>query len=128
MSSAQPERASVRRLNWGCGDHTAPGWINTDIKKDEGIDLIADIRDGLPIASGALDYAVSIHALPELSLPEQTPALRELLRVLRPGGVLRLALPDLDKGIDAYLKGDEEYFTVEEAAASSRGGRFITHM
>ncbi len=125
---AQPEQASARRLNWGCGSHIAPGWINTDLKKSEGVDLVADIRDGLPIATGALDYAVSIHALPELSLSEQVPALQELLRVLRPGGVLRLALPDLGKGIEAYLRGDLEYFKVEDSAASSVGGRFITHM
>jgi len=124
----QAEQVSIRRLNWGCGSHIAPGWINTDIKKNEGVDLVADIRDGLPIASGALDYAVSIHALPELTLPEQVPVLQELLRVLRPGGTLRLALPDLGKGIDAYLRGDRGYFKVEDAAASSMGGRFITHM
>lgn len=124
----QPEQPIIRRLNWGCGSHIAPGWINTDIKRNEGVDLVADIRDGLPIASGALDYAVSIHALPELALPEQVPALQELLRVLRPGGTLRLALPDLGKGIDAYLRGDRAYFKVEDAAASSMGGRFITHM
>lgn len=124
----QPEQPTVRRLNWGCGSHIAPGWINTDIKKNEGVDLVADIRDGLPIASGALDYAVSVHALPELALPEQVPTLQELLRVLRPGGMLRLALPDLSKGIDAYLRGDRAYFKVEDSAASSMGGRFVTHM
>jgi predicted SAM-dependent methyltransferase len=126
--SEQPERSAYRRLNWGCGNHVAPGWINTDIKAEDGVDLVADIRSGLPIASGALDYAVSIHALPELPLPEQVPTLAELLRVLRPGGVLRLALPDLGKGIDAYLRGDGDYFKVEESAAASPGGRFITHM
>lgn len=126
--SVSPNQESPRRLNWGCGDHVAPGWINTDIKEAEGVDLVADIRHGLPIASGALDYAVSIHALPELPLPEQVPALAELLRVLRPGGVLRLGLPDLGKGIDAYLRGDQSYFKVGEDAATTTGGRFITHM
>ncbi len=106
----------------------APRWINTDIKKNEGVDLVADIRSGLPIATGALDYVVSIHALPELLLSEQVPALRELFRVLKPGGTLRLGLPDLGKGIDAYLRGDRTYFKVEEGAAESLGGRFITHM
>lgn len=126
--SVSPEERGDRRLNWGCGDHIAPGWINTDIKEADGVDLVADIRDGLPIASGALDYAVSIHALPELPLSDQVPALAELLRVLRPGGVLRLGLPDLAKGIDAYLRGDHGYFKVEEDDASTPGGRFITHM
>jgi len=128
QSSIKAEAGSVHRLNWGCGAHVAPGWINSDIKQTRGIDLVADIGKGLPLASESIDYAVSIHALPELSIPEQVPALQELRRVLRPGGVLRLALPDLAKGIDAYLSGNKEYFMVEEEAAISPGGRFITHM
>jgi predicted SAM-dependent methyltransferase len=127
-SSTAPRPSSIHRLNWGCGAHVAPGWINSDVKDTPGIDLVADIRKGLPLASESIDYAVSIHALPELAFAEQVPALQELGRVLRPGGVLRLALPDLAKGIEAYLSGDEEYFMVDEEAAASPGGRFILHM
>ena len=29
----------VRRLNWGCGTHPQPGWINSDLKDDAGIDI-----------------------------------------------------------------------------------------
>lgn len=122
------EGGAARRLNWGCGSHVAPGWINSDVKDGAGVDLVADIRRGLPLASESMDYAVSIHALPELSIPEQVPALEELRRVLKPDGVLRLGLPDLGKGIDAYLSGDEAYFKVDESAARTPGGRFIVHM
>jgi hypothetical protein len=128
QSSMDPEARSLHRLNWGCGSHVAPGWINSDMKDTPGVDLVADIHRGLPLASGSIDYAVSIHALPELPYPEQVPALRELGRVLKPGGVLRLALPDLAKGIDAYRGGDMAYFKVDEDAAASLGGRFILHM
>jgi predicted SAM-dependent methyltransferase len=123
-----PERSAARRLNWGCGSHVAPGWINTDVKDGAGVDLVADIRRGLPLATASMDYAVSIHALPELAYAEQVPALEELRRVLKPDGVLRLGLPDLSKGIDAYLSGDESYFEVDEDAARTPGGRFIVHM
>src|SRR5215472_10672760 len=97
----------VQRLNWGCGSHTAAGWINSDLKDVAGIDLIADIRRGLPLADESMDYAVSIHALPELTFTQQVPALQELLRVLKPKGALRLALPDLRRGIDAYQAGND---------------------
>lgn len=123
-----PEQPAVRRLNWGCGSHVAPGWINSDTKDGAGVDLVADIRHGLPLATGSMDYAVSIHALPELPYSEQVPALEELRRVLKPTGVLRVGLPDLRKGIDAYLSGDESYFQVDEEAARTPGGRFIVHM
>jgi predicted SAM-dependent methyltransferase len=126
--STQRKDRPVQRLNWGCGSHIAPGWINSDVKDVAGIDLIADIRRGLPLASESIDYAVSIHALPELSFSQQVPALQELLRVLKPGGVLRLSLPDLRRGIDAYLAGANDYFKVDDGTARSAGGRFIAHM
>jgi predicted SAM-dependent methyltransferase len=118
----------VRRLNWGCGQHVAPGWINSDVKDEDGVDLVADIREGLPLESDSVDYAVSIHALPEFSYPELVPVLEELRRVLKPGGTLRLALPDLRRGIDAYLRGDEAYFKVGEDEVASLGGRFVVQM
>jgi predicted SAM-dependent methyltransferase len=122
------ENGSVVRLNWGCGSHTAAGWINSDVKDDAGVDLVADIRDGLPLASGSCDYVVSIHALPEFSYPEMPGILGELRRVLKPGGCLRLGLPDLRRGIDAYLRKEQDYFKVDAAEVESEGGRFIVHM
>jgi hypothetical protein len=118
----------MRRLNWGCGQHVAPGWINSDVKEEAGVDLVADIRDGLPLETNSIDYAVSIHTLPEFSYPELVPVLEELRRVLKPGGTLRLALPDLRRGIDAYRDGDENYFKVGAGEVSSLGGRFIVQM
>jgi SAM-dependent methyltransferase len=127
-SEPQPVSASARRLNWGCGSHTAPGWVNVDIKEGPEIDVSCDILEGLPFEDASFDYVVSIHALPELSYPEQVPALEELRRVLRPGGVLRLGLPDVRKGIAAYQRGDVDYFQVGEEDAQTIGGRFIVHM
>ena len=118
----------ARRLNWGCGTDPEPGWINSDHKDGPGIDLRCDILDGLPLGSDTLDYAVSVHALPELPHPDLVPALRELRRVLKPDGVLRLALPDLDRGIRAYLDGDRSYFLIGDEEATSLGGKFAVQM
>src|SRR5207237_589692 len=113
--------APVRRLNWGCGEHVAPGWINSDSKDDAHVDIVADIREGLPLQAGSVDYAVSVHALPELAYSDLVPALEELRRVLKPNGVLRLVLPDLDRAIDAYRDGRLDYFKVPEDEARSAG-------
>lgn len=118
----------ARRLNWGCGTSPDPGWINSDIKEDPAVDIACDILDGLPLESDSIDYAVSIHALPELRLEDQVPALMELRRVLVPGGVLRLALPDLDRGIRAYLDGDHDYFLIPDSDTRTLGGKLITQM
>jgi predicted SAM-dependent methyltransferase len=115
----------VKRLNWGCGDEPEPGWINSDVKKRPWIDLPCDIRDGLPLADDSIDYAVSIHALPEIPYPDLVPVLRELRRVLKRGGVLRLALPDLDKAIEAYLTRDEDYFLIPDEDAETISSKFV---
>ena len=120
--------ARLRRLNWGCGTEPEPGWVNSDIKDGPGIDLSCDILRGLPLEDGSMEYVVSIHALPELRYPDVVPALTELRRVLAPEGVLRLALPDLDRGIRAYLDGDRDYFLVPDEDAGSIGAKFIVQM
>src|SRR4029079_10228638 len=96
---------AVRRLNWGCGGHTLPGWINSDQKDGDGIDLSCEIAHGLPLETGSIDYAVSIHALPEVPYDRLVPVLAEMRRVIKPGGILRLCLPDLIKGVRAYERG-----------------------
>src|SRR5689334_1077627 len=116
-------------MNWGCGGHPEPGWINSDIKDDiDGVDIAVDIRDGLPLEDGSLDYVVSIHALPELPLTDQVLALRELHRVLKPAGILRLGLPDLDRGIKAYMENDRDYFLIPDEEAATIGGKLVTQL
>ena len=125
---ARPASAGVRRLNWGCGEHPEPGWLNSDVKDVPGIDIVADVRTGLPLETESIDYITSIHALPELPYADLVPALSELRRVLKPGGVLRLALPDLERGIAAYQRGDHDYFHVPDEDARSIGAKFVTQM
>lgn len=119
---------AVRRLNWGCNTDTPEGWINSDMKEGPGIDISCDIRRGLPLDADSIDYVVSIHALPEVPYDDLLPVLRELRRVLKPGGVLRLALPDLDKGIRAYQSNNRDYFLVPDEDARSIGAKFVTQM
>ncbi len=116
----------VARLHWGCGSHTPAGWINSDLREGPGVDIAGNILDGLPIDDDSLDYISSQHVLPELNIHEQVPALRELRRMLKPGGVLRMSLPDLDKAIEAYQAGRQEHFLVWEY--DTIAGNFITQM
>jgi len=75
-----------------------------------------------------MDYAVSIHALPAIRLPDLVPTLQELRRVLKHQGVLRLGLPDLEKGIEAYLNHDIDYFLVPDEEIVSLGGKLIVQL
>ncbi len=125
MDEAQGE---LRRMNWGCGTSPDDGWINCDLKHGPGIDISCDILEGLPLDADSIDYIASIHALPELAYPDLEPALTELRRVLKPDAVLRLALPDLDKAIRAYLDRDVGYFLVPDDDVRSLGGKMIVQL
>jgi predicted SAM-dependent methyltransferase len=125
---AEPGTPPVRRLNWGCGPRPVAGWTNSDLVAAPGIELRGDIRDGLRVAEATFDYAVSIHALQEVAYLELVPVLRELRRVLKPGGVLRLGLPDLDRAIRAYVEQDRGYFLVPDDEVESLGGKLSVQL
>lgn len=116
------------RLHWGCGNDPQPGWINSDRSPAPGVDMCCDIRDGLPLSDGSVDYAVSIHALQDLPWADVPKALKELRRVLKPGGVLRLALPDMDRAIAAYRRGDAAYFFVPDEHAVAIGAKLVAQL
>jgi len=118
----------LRRLNWGCGPITPYGWVNSDIQKWPGVDLVADIRSGLAVEDNAFDYAVSIHALPEIPYGDLDRTLLELRRVLKPGGVLRLGLPDMNKAIEAYRAGDVDYFLIGDEDVKCISGKMIVQL
>lgn len=118
----------VQRLNWGCGANARYGWVNSDQDAGPGVDVVTDIRQGLPLPGDFFDYVVSIHALPEIPYAELDATLCELRRVLRPGGVLRLGLPDLDKAIDAYRAEDIDYFLVGDDIVRSLAGKMIVQL
>jgi predicted SAM-dependent methyltransferase len=120
--------SEVRRLQFGCGSFPAEGWLNSNLTPGPGVDICCDIRDGLPIPSGSIRYIASMHALVELPYLDVVPALRELHRVLEPGGVLRLGLPDLDRAIDAYRTGDRGYFSIPDDEIASVDGKFVVQM
>lgn len=128
MSAPVLVSMSLARLNWGCGPRPVPGWTNLDRIDAPGIDVRCDLLDGIPLPDQSFDYAVGIHVLQDLPWPALPRALDELRRVLKPGGVLRLGLPDLDRAIDAYRRSDHGYFYVRDEDARSIGAKLVTQV
>src|SRR5438105_1702168 len=114
-------------LNLGCGPRIARGWLNLDARPVAGA-IRGDVLAGLPFRDASVDCIAAIHVLQDLAYPDIAPALAELRRVLKPRGVLRLAVPDLDRAIRAYLAGDEAYFHVPDADAKSAGAKLVTQI
>jgi SAM-dependent methyltransferase len=61
-----------------------------------------DLTQPLPYPDAAFEAAFGSHVLEHLTPGEAESVLRELHRVLRPGGIVRIAVPDLDRVIAEY--------------------------
>jgi predicted SAM-dependent methyltransferase len=92
-------RQSEPRLQLGAGPHRLPGWLDTDLIAGP---VHLDAARRLPLPDESFAYVFAEHVIEHL--PEATGAalLRELHRVLRPGGVARLTTPDLRKVVALY--------------------------
>ncbi len=101
------------RVNFGCGSVQPDGWANVD-RQDCGQPYVADVLDRLPFADGSVECVVANHSLSDLDHHELGPALRELRRILIPGGVLRILVPDLLKAFEAYRRDDTAWFPLGE--------------
>jgi predicted SAM-dependent methyltransferase len=95
-------RGRPRRLQIGCGKNRFDGWINADISPRS--DLIIFVQRKLPFQDNSLQRIYMEHVLEHVSYPVGMAFLREALRVLQPGGVIRIAMPDLDDLIEGYCE------------------------
>lgn len=117
----------MKRLNWGCGPKPPAGWVNSD-RDDHGQDHVGDIRDGLSFDDATFDLVVSHHALQMLGWPELVRALSELRRVTRPGGWLRLSVPDLLAAVYAYETGDPDHFQIDDTKEHTLDGKLCLYV
>src|SRR6185369_4266618 len=83
------------RLILGSGVHRTAGWLASDIAPTDGSAIYLDARRRLPFADDALDYVFAEHMLEHISYSSGAALVREIFRVLRPGGIFRVATPDL---------------------------------
>jgi predicted SAM-dependent methyltransferase len=85
------------RLNLGSGLTPIPGFVNVDALEDlPGVDVVADIGQRLPFEDGAAELVYASHLLEHFPTEEVPQLLAEWRRVLRPGGTLLVAVPDLE--------------------------------
>jgi predicted SAM-dependent methyltransferase len=79
------------RLNLGCGTDTRPGYVNLDIAALPGVDLVRDLSQlPLPFPDDSFEEVLALDILEHV---DHVAVMRELHRILRPGGRLRLRSP-----------------------------------
>lgn len=116
---------SGRYVQYGCGLSAPEGWNNFDasprlrLERLPGVGALADalgfrlfprnigfgdIVAGLPLPDGSVDAIYASHVLEHLARQDISRALANTFRLLRPGGVFRMIVPDLASRAERYLR------------------------
>jgi predicted SAM-dependent methyltransferase len=91
------------QIHLGCGPVRLEGWLNIDRDRQSDADLYIDLRGGLPLTPDSVARIYSEHVLEHFSMEDGQALLNDCFDALQPGGILRIAMPDLKNLVTAYL-------------------------
>ncbi len=109
------------KLNIGCGTSGIEGWVNIDNSPSILLSRLplgrrifrtpdwpravrrADVRKRIPFPDSSVACIYSSHTFEHFTYEESRAVARECFRVLRPGGILRIVVPDLGIMVRDYL-------------------------
>lgn len=124
------ENTGIKKLHVGTGYNRLEGWLNSDLNPVTSDIVFLDATQRFPFDDCLFDYVYSEHLIEHLTCPEGLSFLAECYRVLKPGGKLRTATPDLAFLVELYRSdktelqveyikytksNDEEYYWVDGA-------------
>ena len=105
------------RANLGCGSQICPDWINIDLVRTGPGVVAHDLSTGIPLPDASCEVVYHSHVLEHLRRPDAQFFMRECFRVLKPGGILRVAVPDLEQICRQYLLALDRALAKEAHAA-----------
>jgi predicted SAM-dependent methyltransferase len=92
-----------KKLNLGCGYRFHPDWVNVDfIKTGENV-IAHNLLKGVPFPDNEFDAVYHSHVLEHFTLADGKAFVQECYRVLKPGGIIRTAVPDLEQIARVYI-------------------------
>ena len=94
------------KLHLGCGKRYIPGYIHIDAVPFEHIDQVCSIDRLEFLENDSVEVIYGCHVLEHFKRKETPAVLKEWYRILKPGGTLRLAVPDFRALVEVYQKSD----------------------
>jgi SAM-dependent methyltransferase len=126
-------------VQYGAGNKFIPGWMSFDASPtlriqrvpilgrllrrrlnchfEDGI-IYGDIVKGLPLPNDSADFVFCSHVLEHLTLADFNCALKNTYKLLKPGGIFRVIVPDLQMDIEDYIRGINSEITELQQSAS----------
>lgn len=95
------------KLHIGCGKRVLHGWVHIDLEKFPHIDHQIDIKHiDKVFKENTIDEIYACHVIEHIPRHEIDGVLHSLFKILKPGGILRTAVPDIGTAIKLYTEQD----------------------
>ena len=98
----------MKLLNLGCGSRYDNTWTNIDFVSSNSNVIAHNLVSGIPCEENSFDVVYHSHVLEHFTKDDGNKFLMECYRVLKPGGIIRIAVPDLERIAKEYLKNLEQ--------------------
>jgi ubiquinone/menaquinone biosynthesis C-methylase UbiE len=98
-------KAPPTRLHLGCGNRYIPGFFHVDLAPAPHVDWVGKVEELSFVASDSIELIYASHVLEHFGRHVFRTVLTEWYRVLKAGGVLRLAVPDFGECARLYCEG-----------------------
>jgi predicted SAM-dependent methyltransferase len=95
-------------LNLGCGKRFHKDWVNLDFVSNSPFVKAHNLLNGIPFENNTFDVVYHSHVLEHFNQVDGKKFIKECYRVLKSGGIIRIAVPDLEQIVRQYLKKLEE--------------------
>lgn len=112
----KPESGKSLMLNLGCGNNYHPDWVNVDFLSVGREVITYDLTKGIPFSSNMFDVVYHSHVLEHFTALQGQFFIQECYRVLKPQGIIRIAVPDLESIARNYIQYLEQALNEEKEA------------
>ena len=118
----------MKKLNFGCGSIQPKDWdnVDADVSFAPAVDPGNYYSSTEDLPDNSYDIIVAHASIQQIPWHELVTVLRDLHRLLAAGGVLRISLPDINKGFEAYQKDDISFFPNGEGKIDDRFSAWLT--
>ncbi len=94
----------MTKLHLGCGKRILDGYVHIDIADFPHIDHRCPANDLSVFNDNSVDLVYASHLLEYWDRVDALDVLKEWYRVLKPGGIVRVGVPDFDKLLEVYQR------------------------
>jgi predicted SAM-dependent methyltransferase len=91
-------------LNLGCGITFDERWTNIDFGSTGPAVMAHNLLEGIPCADSSFEVVYHSHMLEHFPKDKAPELLHECYRVLKPGGIIRVVIPDLEQAALNYIQ------------------------